>query len=152
MRLRQSSETDVEAGQLAVERYPDVAREIVRQFPNVERVGITLRESVSASHNNWGGMLFDAQTDTAHFAPTKAGAYRPYEIRHIVDRVGGGDSFAAGLLFALNTPDLSDPESAVRFAVAASCLCHSTAGDMNFSSRAEVETLMKGSGSGRVNR
>ena len=64
-----------------------------------------LRESVSASHNNWGGMLYDGATDTAHFAPTDAGGnYRPYEIRDIVDRVGAGDSFAAGLIYSLYLP------------------------------------------------
>jgi len=69
-----------------------------------------------------------------------------------VDRVGGGDSFGAGLIFALNTPELSALEKAIAFAVAASCLCHSVVGDINYTSRAEVESLMKGSGSGRVVR
>jgi len=69
-----------------------------------------------------------------------------------VDRVGGGDSFGAGLIFALNTPELSPPDKAIAFAAAASCLCHSIVGDVNFTSRAEVESLMGGSGSGRVVR
>ena len=80
------------------------------------------------------------------------GNYTPYQIRNIVDRIGGGDSFGAGLIYALNTPELAKPEIAIRFAVAASCLCHSINGDFNYSSRSEVEALMKGSGSGRVVR
>ena len=147
-----AGESDIQGGRLDVERYPAVAREIARHFPRVSKVAITLRESVSASHNNWGGMLYDVATDTPHFAPLSDGVYQPYEIRDIVDRVGGGDSFAAGLIFALNTPELSAPADAIRFAVAASCLAHSIEGDFNFSSRAEVETLMAGNASGRVVR
>lgn len=145
-----AAETDVEAGELAVDRYPEVAQEVMRQFDNVELVAITLRESVSASHNNWGAMLQDR--DGPHFAPLADGQYAPYEIRNIVDRVGAGDSFAAGLIYALTTPELSDHATAVRFATAASCLAHSIVGDFNYSSRAEVERLMGGSGSGRVVR
>jgi 2-dehydro-3-deoxygluconokinase len=145
--------TDVESGQLNVAAYTEVAREIVRQFGNVSRVAITLRESISATHNNWGGMLFDAATDAAYFAPLTAdGAYQPYEIRDIVDRVGGGDSFGAGLVFASITPELADPATAIRYAVAASCLKHSILGDLNYATRTEVESLMGGSASGRVNR
>ena len=144
--------SDVHSGQLDSQRYPEVAREIVRRFPNVRRVAITLRESISASHNNWGAMFYDAVSDKAHFAPLKDDAYAPYEIRDIVDRVGGGDSFGAGLVFALNTPGLDQPESAIRFAVAASCLAHSIEGDFNFSTRTEVQALMGGSASGRVVR
>jgi 2-dehydro-3-deoxygluconokinase len=144
--------SDIHGGQLAIARYPEVAKEIIRQFPNIRQVAITLRESISASHNNWGAMLYDGATGQAFFAPQKEGAYAPYEIRDIVDRVGGGDSFGAGLVFALHTPELSDPEKAIRYAVAASCLAHSIEGDFNFSSRAEVEVLMGGSASGRVVR
>ena len=144
--------SDVHGGQLATAHYPEVAKEIVRQFPNIRQVAITLRESLSASHNNWGAMLYDAASGQAFFAPLRDGNYTPYEIRNIVDRVGGGDSFGAGLVFALNTPELSAPELAIRFAVAASCLAHSIEGDFNFSSRAEVEALMGGNASGRVVR
>jgi len=147
-----AANTDVESGKLDISGYPDVARQIAAQFPNVKYVAITLRESVSASHNNWGAMLFDTATGNASFAPVREGEYRPYEIRNIVDRVGGGDSFGAGLIFALNTPELSAPPEAIAFAVAASCLCHSIQGDINYSTRDEVEALMKGSGSGRVVR
>jgi len=147
-----AADTDVESGELAIDQYPAVAREIVRQFPNVSRVAITLRESHSASHNNWGAMLYDALSDKAAFAPLRDGCYEPYQIKNIVDRVGGGDSFGAGLIFALNTPELSSPDKAISFAVAASCLCHSIVGDVNFTSRSEVEALMGGSGSGRVVR
>ena len=145
-------DTDVQSGKLATDKYPDVARQIVAQFPQVKLVAITLRESISASHNNWGAMLFDAATGSAHYAPLREGKYQPYQITHIVDRVGGGDAFAAGLIFARLTPELAAPQTAVAFAVASSCLAHSILGDYNFSSRAEVEALMGGSGSGRVVR
>ena len=80
------------------------------------------------------------------------GHYRPYEIKSIVDRVGGGDAFAGGLIFSLITPELSAPQTALQFAVAASCLKHSIKGDFNMSTRTEVEALMGGSESGRVVR
>jgi 2-dehydro-3-deoxygluconokinase len=146
-------ESNVEAGHLNLDGYGHVAREVVRQFPNVSRVAITLRESFSASHNDWGALLYDAKADKVHCAPTDAGGqYAPYEIRNIVDRVGAGDSFAGGLIFALNTPELSDPALAIRYAVAASCLKHSIKGDFNYATRSEIEGLMKGGGSGRVQR
>ena len=148
----QAEGADVDAGTLNTARYPEVARRVVSQFPNVKRVAITLRESLSASHNNWGGLLYDVSDDRAYFAPLRDGQYAPYEIKSIVDRVGGGDSFAAGLIFASTTPDLSDPSQIIRYAVAASCLAHSLPGDFNFSSRSEVESLMGGSASGRVIR
>ena len=144
--------SDIHGGHLAIDRYPEVAREIVRQFPNVSLVAITLRESLSASHNNWGAMLYEVAAESPHFAPEKNGAYAPYEIRNIVDRVGGGDSFGAGLVFALTTSGLDSAANAVRFAVAASCLAHSIEGDFNFGSRAEVAALMGGNASGRVVR
>jgi len=148
-----AGETDVHSGALDTARYPDVARQVVEQFPNIGKVAITLRESLSASHNNWGAMLYDAASDNASFAPLDAdGNYQSYEIKNIVDRVGGGDSFAGGLIFALITPELSDPQTAVKYAVAASCLKHSIKGDFNYSSRSEVEALMGGSASGRVVR
>ena len=145
--------SDADAGHLDVDRYPQVAREIVQQFPNVSRVAITLRESISASHNNWGAMLFEAAADQAYFAPlSEAGEYAPYEIRDIVDRVGGGDSFAGALIFAMQDSELSESSTAIRFAVAASCLAHSIVGDFNLCTRSEVESLMNGSASGRVVR
>jgi 2-dehydro-3-deoxygluconokinase len=149
----QAGDTDVHAAALDTSRYPDVAREVVKLFPNVSKVAITLRESLSATHNNWGAMLFDAASDRPVFAPLDSdGNYRPYEIKSIVDRVGGGDAFAAGLIFAMTTTELSEPQTAVKYAVAASCLKHSIKGDFNYSTRSEVETLMGGSVSGRVVR
>ena len=97
-------------------------------------------------------MLYDKNSKKAYFAPRINNKYHPYEIRNIVDRVGGGDSFSAGLIFALTTEELSDCQTAVSFAAAASCLAHSLQGDFNYNSRQEVERLMKGSGSGRVIR
>lgn len=144
--------TDVESGRLETARYPHVAGRVVEQFPNLSKVAITLRQSVSASHNNWGAMLYDAPTRTACFAPRQGDEYRPYEIRDIVDRVGGGDSFAAGLIFALCSDDYPTSVDALDFAVAASCLAHSIVGDINFSTRAEIDALVGGSRSGRVVR
>lgn len=144
--------TDVEKGKLDVTKYTDVAKEIVKQFRNVKTVAVTLRESISATHNNWGAMLFDAESGQSHFAPLQNGEYVPYEIKYIIDRVGGGDSFAAALIFALNTPELAKAGNAIRFAVASSCLCHSINGDFNYVTRPEVEALMGGSTSGRVVR
>lgn len=146
-------ESNVDAGELNSDGYTHVAKEIVRQYPNVTHVAITLRESYSASHNNWGALLYESASQKSHLAPVAAdGKYRPYEMRNIVDRVGAGDSFAGGLIFALNTPELAAPQTALAYAVAASCLKHSIKGDFNYSTRSEIEALMKGSGSGRVQR
>lgn len=148
-----ASGTDVEAGRLNVAAYEDVARKIAAEFPNVAKVAITLRESISASHNNWGALLYDATAKQAWAAPlSDAGEYAPYEIRNIVDRVGAGDAFAGGFIFALRTEGLREPATAIRYAVAASCLKHSIKGDFNYASREEIEALMRGSGSGRVQR
>ncbi len=145
--------TSIESGVINSNAYEQVAREIIKRFPNVAQVAITLRESISATHNNWGAMLFDKQADRAFLAPLNdAGEYQPYEIRDIVDRVGGGDSFAAGLIHAINSDDLASPELAIRFAVAASCLKHSIKGDFNYVNRKEVMSLMGGDASGRVKR
>ncbi len=145
--------SDVESGRLDRDAYVSVAAEIAARYPNVSRVAITLRESVSASHNNWGAMLYDAPLKQAWFAPLDAqGNYAPYEIRDIVDRVGAGDAFAGALIFALNDAALWSPPTALAYAVAASCLKHSIKGDFNYSTRAEIEALLRGSGSGRVQR
>lgn len=145
--------TDVEKGELDVARYPDVARRIAERHPNVSMVAFTLRESISATHNNWGAMLWTRAGDQGHFAPARDGRYQAYPITDIVDRVGGGDSFAGSLLFALDDPEFAqDPAACVAFAAAASCLCHTIPGDFNFVSRAEVVSLMRGSTSGRVRR
>src|SRR5207249_4693926 len=121
--------TDVTTGRIDAAAYTGVAERIVERFPNIRRVAITLRESISADHNNWGGMLYDAGERRAFLVPLDGnGRYQPYEIRDIVDRVGGGDSFAAGLLYALASSDYADPIKAIGFAVAASCLKHSISG------------------------
>ena len=143
----------VEQGRVNHAAYEQVAREAVGLFPNLSRVAITLRESISADHNNWGAMLFDAETDRTYFAPTDAdGAYRPYEIRDIVDRVGAGDAFAAGLLYASHSTEFAEPERALQFAVAASCLKHSIKGDFSYVTVPEIVSLMSGVASGRVRR
>jgi 2-dehydro-3-deoxygluconokinase len=104
-------------------------------------LAITLRESKSASHNGWSACLHDRKEFLLS---------RHYEITHIVDRVGGGDSFAAGLIFGLL--NLPAHAAALEFAVAASCLKHSISGDFSRLSREEVEQLIRGGGSGRVQR
>jgi len=148
-----AEQTDVQAGTLDVTRYPQVARDVCAMFPNLSLVATTLRESLSASHNNWGAMLYESEPDEAIFAPTgSAGEYQPYEIRNIVDRVGGGDSFAAGLIFALTCEDYETLDEVLEFAVAASCLAHSIKGDFNYARRDEVDALVAGSASGRVVR
>jgi 2-dehydro-3-deoxygluconokinase len=145
--------TDVTQGHIAAAAYEEVARKIVSGFPTVKRVAITLRESISADHNNWGAMLLDVASDKAYFAPLDStGNYASYEIRNIVDRVGAGDSFGAGLLYALNTPAFSSPDKAIAFAVAASCLKHSVQGDFNYVTVEEVTALLAGNASGRVQR
>ncbi len=142
--------SDVEQGQINSSAYVAVAREICSQYSRVGRVAITLRESISADHNNWGGMLYDASSDQAYFAPLDSnGGYAPYSICDIVDRVGAGDSFAAGLLHSLQH---SSPQEAIGFAVAASCLKHSVHGDFNYVTEAEVSKLAAGNVSGRVER
>ncbi len=133
--------TDITAGKLNHDGYVSVARQIAGRF-GCKKVAITLRTSISASDNDWAGMLYNAATDTAVFSPS-------YHI-HIVDRVGGGDSFGGGLIFALLNG--YDDQSAINFAVAASCLKHSIEHDFNLVSVAEVTALAKGNASGRVQR
>jgi len=144
--------TDVTSGSLQIGSYPEVAAKIAAAFPSIRKVAFTLRESVSASHNRWGAMLYDVASGKASFAPEADGQYRPYEITDIVDRIGGGDSFSAALVYALGGSDLVGDSDAVRFAAAASCLNHSIRGDFNYSGIDEIRALMKGDASGRVKR
>jgi 2-dehydro-3-deoxygluconokinase len=118
-----------------------LCRKMFQVFPNLRRQAITLRESYSADHNGWSACLFDGQ---------KFFHSRCYEITHIVDRVGSGDAFAAGLIYGLSREMSS--EEALNFAVDASCIKHSIPGDFNRVSAAEVERLAKGDASGRVQR
>lgn len=148
-----AEDTAIDKGELNIAGYEDVASQLSAKFPKAKFVAITLRESISADHNNWGGMLYDCTAKKAHFAPLAAdGSYTPYEIRDIVDRFGGGDSFCAGLIFALNSDEYSEPATAIRFAVASGALKHTISGDYNYTSCSEVVSLMKGSASGRVQR
>ncbi len=135
-----AADTDIEAGRLSPAGYRQVAVSIRKRFPNIRAVGISLRQSISASENIWGAMLQTA--DECCFS-------RNYDIK-IVDRVGGGDSFAAGLIYAFGH-GFSASDS-VEFAAAASCLKHSIEQDVNLVSLAEVTRLMKGDASGRVQR
>lgn len=145
--------TDVAVGELNIAGYENVARQIVRKYDNVSRVAITLRESITADHNNWGAMLLDVAEDNVCFSPLDATQqYSPFRIGHIVDRVGGGDSFAAGLLHALHSDQFQGTQQIIDFAVAASCLKHSIKGDFNYITEAEVLALAGGNASGRVQR
>lgn len=131
----------------------DVARQIHARFPGLEFIALTQRESVSALHHYWGGFLYDTRSGQAHWAPLAAdGSYAPYSITHIVDRVGGGDAFSAGLIFCWTTAGLEAPATALDFATAAACLAHSIEGDANLVTRPEVEALRSGAASGRLRR
>ena len=134
-----AAETDVVQGKLSRAGYVDVARQLVERY-GVKAVGITLRKSISASDNEWSAMLY--LDGTAYFS-------RTYAV-HIVDRVGGGDSFAAGLLYGFGHEYA--PQEIIEFAAAASCLKHSIELDVNLSTVSEVRKLMEGDGSGRVLR
>lgn len=129
-----------------------IARQIAERFPRIAKVAMTRREGISATHNNFGGMLFDAQTGVANFAPMAKENPSFYEVTDIVDRLGAGDAFTAGLLFAFTTPELSSPATAISFAAAAGCLAHSIEGDYSYNTRSEIEALMQGDASGRVKR
>lgn len=133
---------DVTRGEVTADAYLSVSQKIMELVPRCKKVITTLRGSVSASHNSWSGVLYDGKQ--LFTAPT-------YEITHIVDRVGGGDSFMGGLIYGLITwPE--DDQRALNFAVAASCLKHTIVGDYNRVTVQEVEKLMGGDASGRVSR
>jgi len=128
------------------------ARLLTAKFRNLTYVAMTLRETVSASHHRLGGMLYAAESGQAYLAPRRGEHYAPYDIPNIVDRPGGGDAFAAGLLLALMTKELLEPSTAVAFATAASCLAHGIPGDFALMGRSEVEALMRGGDGGRIVR
>ncbi len=136
----EAENTDIHGGKLNHDGYKSVAKQLADTF-GFEKVAITLRSSISANDNDWAAMLYDGED---YYFSTKT-----YHL-HIVDRVGGGDSFGAGLIYALLTG--KDSQSAVNFAVAASALKHSIEGDYNRVSVSEVEKLAGGDGSGRVQR
>jgi 2-dehydro-3-deoxygluconokinase len=141
MALGIKSESDVHSGELDRNAYQRLTETVLETYPNLKMIAITLRESKSASHNGWAACL----NDRVAFVVS-----RRYEITHIVDRVGGGDSFAGGLIFGLQMIDSS--QDALEFAVAASALKHSIPGDFNRFTYDEVMSLVKGGGSGRVQR
>lgn len=133
---------DVLAGTVSAAPYREVGDQIARRFPNLKMIAFTLRGSVSASHNTWSGAMWHG--GEFYVGPT-------YDIIPIVDRVGAGDAFGAGLIYGLIARP-ADPVYALRFAIAASCLKHSISGDFNAVTVAEVEQLMAGDASGRVAR
>ncbi len=133
---------DVTGGHVEGVAYESVSKQIMERFPRCKKVITTLRGSVNANHNSWSGVLWDGKK--LYEAPT-------YQITHIVDRVGGGDSFMGGLIYGLLTYEGND-QKALNFAVAASCLKHTVYGDFNQVTVDEVEKLMGGDASGRVAR
>ncbi len=135
----EADNTDIYGGKLDRDGYISVAKKLTERF-GFKGVAITLRESLSANDNNWSGMLYTG--DKAYFSKKYA--------MHIVDRVGGGDSFGGGLIYSLSNG--YEPQAAIEFAIAASCLKHSIEGDYNMVSKKEVETLAGGDASGRVQR
>jgi 2-dehydro-3-deoxygluconokinase len=141
MALGIAAAVDVHSGKLDRGSYERLTAEVLGQFPNLKAIAITLRESRSASHNGWSACWNDR---------TEFLVSRQYEITHIVDRVGGGDSFAAGLIYGLLA--LPSHRDALEFAVGASCLKHSIPGDFFRFTAEEVRALLKGGGSGRVQR
>jgi 2-dehydro-3-deoxygluconokinase len=144
---------DPDSGDLDVRSYPAAAKQLAERFPSLRKIAFTLRESLSATHNNWGAMLYDTASGQACFAPQEGGLYKPYAIKAIVDRIGGGDAFSGALIYAMMDESLRRRDAdAVSFAAAASCLCHSIHGDFNCTSREEVIALMGGKTSGRIIR
>lgn len=128
-------------GTNTAEKYKTLCKKVKHEFPNVSRVAVTLRKSISADVNGWQAVL---DGKDGFFASHR------YEIRNIVDRLGAGDSFAAGLIYAIN--EWGDEERALEFAAAASCLKHSIPGDFNLATKQEVEFLMAGGSDGRIQR
>ena len=135
----EAENTDINSGKIDHDGYISVAKQLIARF-GFRKVAITLRGSITANDNNWAAMLYDGEN--AYFSPTYA--------VHIVDRVGGGDSFGAGLIYSLLQE--KEPQAAINFAVAASCLKHTIEHDFNLVSVAEVEALAAGNASGRVQR
>jgi 2-dehydro-3-deoxygluconokinase len=132
---------DVESGELQIKQYQELTDKILDLYPHLQKIAITLRESHSADYNGWSAVL----NNRKEFLISKK-----YEIHNIVDRVGTGDTFAAGLIYGIN--NLSSDKEALEFAVAASCLKHSIPGDLPLLSVEEVNSLAGGTGSGRVQR
>lgn len=141
MALGVKADVDVHSGELDRQEYRKLAEKVLAEFPNLSKIAITLRESKSASHNGWSACFHNGKDFLLS---------RHYEITHIVDRVGGGDCFAGGLIYGLQT--LGSAQDALEFAVAASCLKHSIPGDFNRFTADEVQSLIKSGGSGRVQR
>lgn len=139
--LEITTDVVVESGELDRAKYKVLGDKVLANYPNMKMIAITLRESHSADWNGWAACLNDGE----NFYVSKK-----YEIRDIVDRVGGGDSFAGGLIYGLN--HYENKQQALEFAVAASCLKHSISGDFNRVGAADVEKLMGGDGTGRVQR
>jgi 2-dehydro-3-deoxygluconokinase len=138
----QAPDVDVSSGKVEAKKYASVAKGLKKAFPNLKLIAITLRGSLSASHNTWSGILYDGRR--VYTGPV-------FHITDIVDRVGGGDAIVGGQIYGLRTYG-QDRQKALDFAVAASCLKHSIVGDFNRVTVEEVEGIMSGKASGRVSR
>jgi 2-dehydro-3-deoxygluconokinase len=139
----------------AADAFQKAAGALCGRFPNLSRIASTFRRTASATRHELGGMLYETAGDRVHHAPSgqeAGGGFASYHVDPIVDRIGTGDAFTAGLLFALTTPELSDPGRAIAFATASFCLSHSIEGDFNATTRGEIEELLAGDASGRVQR
>jgi 2-dehydro-3-deoxygluconokinase len=134
-------DVDVESGRLQTEKYRELTDRVLDLYPDIKKIAITLRESHSANYNGWSAVL----NNRKEFFVSKK-----YEIHNIIDRVGGGDTFASGLIYGIN--NLADDKESLEFAVAASCLMHSIPGDLPLLSVEEVKSLAGGATSGRVQR
>jgi len=134
-------DVDVESGRLQAEKYRELTDRVLGSYHNIKKIAITLRESHSANNNGWSAVLNNRE----EFIISKK-----YEINNIIDRVGGGDTFASGLIYGIN--NLPNDKESLEFAVAASCLMHSIPGDLPLLSVEEVKSLAGGATSGRVQR
>ena len=136
-------ETGVDSGKLNVDMYKDLAKIVMDTYPNVKALAVSLRESVSADHNNWSGVLAYRDGDFHHS--------RTYAITNIVDRIGGGDSFGGSLIYAFrHFPD--DRQKIIEYAIGGSALKHTIYGDFVRFTKDDVENLIAGSGNGRIQR
>ena len=134
-------DVDVESGELSADKYRELTDKVLAQYPNLKKIAVTMRESHSADYNGWSAVLNNRDACLVS---------QKYEIHNIIDRVGGGDSFACGLIYGLS--NLGSDQESLEFAVGTSCLMHSIAGDFPLLTVAEVESLLKSGGSGRVQR
>ncbi|PAW79915.1 MAG: hypothetical protein B9S32_00900 [Verrucomicrobia bacterium Tous-C9LFEB] len=130
----------------------EIARQLAQRYPQLQSIALTMRHLFSACEHSWGAAYYECRSGQLYFSPQAEEAYHPYHITQIVDRLGTGDAFAGGLLYALGTPDLQSPQRALDFATATAALAHSIRGDVSYSSRKDVESMLSSNGSGHCIR